>query len=52
MAPYETLYGRKCRFPIHWDEIREKKILDPTTVPWIEEDFEKVKLIRQKILKA
>ena len=33
MAPYENLYSRKCRSPIHWDEIGEKKILDPTTVP-------------------
>ncbi|XP_071921770.1 uncharacterized protein [Coffea arabica] len=49
MAPYETFYGRKCRSPIHWDKIGEKKILDPTTLPWIEEAFEKVKLIRQKI---
>ena len=33
MAPYEILYGRKCQSPIHWDEIGEKKILNPTTVP-------------------
>ena len=52
MAPYETLYGRKCRYLIHWDEIREKKILDPTTVSWIEKTFEKVKLIRQRIRTA
>ena len=52
MAPYETLYGRKCQSPIHWDEIGEKKILDPTTVPWIEETFANVKLIRQRIRTA
>ena len=52
MAPYKTLYGRKCRSSIHWDEIREKKILDPTTRPWIEEAFEKVKLICQRIRMA
>ena len=23
MAPYEALYGRKCRSPIHWDEMGE-----------------------------
>ncbi|XP_022874169.1 uncharacterized protein LOC111392995 [Olea europaea var. sylvestris] len=23
MAPYEALYGRKCRSPIYWDEIRD-----------------------------
>ncbi|XP_071917012.1 uncharacterized protein [Coffea arabica] len=49
MAPYEALYGRKCRSLICWDEIGEKKILDPTAVPWIEEVREKVKLICQRI---
>ncbi|XP_027171618.1 uncharacterized protein LOC113771207 [Coffea eugenioides] len=49
MAPYETLYSRKCRSPICWDEIGERKILDPTTVPWNEEAYENVKLICQRI---
>ncbi|XP_027155182.1 uncharacterized protein LOC113755361 [Coffea eugenioides] len=52
MAPYEALYSRKCRSPICWDEIGERKILNPTTVPWIEEANEKVKLIRQRIQTA
>ena len=52
MAPYEGLYGRKCRSSNHWDEIGENKILNPTTVSWIEEAFDKVKLIRQKIRTA
>ena len=45
MAPYETLYRRKYRSPIHWDEIGERKILDPTTIPWVEEAYEKVKIV-------
>ena len=49
MAPYEALYGRKCRSPIYWDEIGEKKVLDATVVPWMEEALDKVKLIRQRI---
>ena len=49
MAPYEALYGRKCRSPIHWYGVGERRILNPTTVPWIEEAYEKVKLIRQRI---
>ena len=49
MAPYEALYGRRCRSPIHWDEVGEKKILDPTAIPWIEEAQEKVKLIRERL---
>ena len=27
MAPYETLYGRKCRTPLCWTELSEKKII-------------------------
>ena len=52
IVPYEALYGPKCRSPICWDEIREKKVLDPTTVPRIEEAQEKVKLIHQRIQTA
>ena len=52
MAPYEVLYGRKCRFSICWDEVGERKILDPTIVPWIEKTNEKVKLVRQRIQTA
>ncbi|XP_071925131.1 transposon Tf2-1 polyprotein [Coffea arabica] len=52
MAPYEVLYGRRCRSPIHWDEIGEKRIVDPTAIPWIEEAQEKVKLIRERLQTA
>ena len=27
MAPYEALYGRKCRTPLCWDEVGERKLL-------------------------
>ena len=27
IAPYESLYGRKCRLPIYWNEIGEKNVL-------------------------
>ena len=27
MAPYEALYGRKCRSPICWEEVGERKLL-------------------------
>ncbi|XP_073056957.1 uncharacterized protein [Primulina eburnea] len=29
MAPYESLYGRKCRSPLNWDEVGERKMLGP-----------------------
>ncbi|OMO50351.1 reverse transcriptase [Corchorus capsularis] len=28
MAPYEALYGRKCRSPVCWDESRQKSYTD------------------------
>ena len=32
MAPYEALYGRKYRSPVHWDEIGGKKHLGPNMI--------------------
>ncbi|XP_073036888.1 uncharacterized protein [Primulina eburnea] len=29
MAPYEALYGRKCRSPLYWDEVGEKVVTGP-----------------------
>ena len=49
MAPYEALYGRKCRSPIHWDEMGERKFLGPELVQRIGEAIEK---IRKRMLTA
>lgn len=27
MAPYEALYGRRCRAPLYWDEVGERRVL-------------------------
>jgi hypothetical protein len=32
MTPYEALYRRKCRSPINWEEIGERKYLGPKIV--------------------
>ena len=32
MAPYKALYGRKCRTPLCWDEVGERKLLGPEIV--------------------
>ena len=32
MAPYEALYGRKCRTPVCWDEVGERKLVGPEMV--------------------
>ncbi|XP_071923157.1 uncharacterized protein [Coffea arabica] len=52
MAPYEALYGRRCRSPIHWDEVGERKIIDLATIPWVEKAYERVKVIRQRLQTA
>ncbi|XP_073133607.1 uncharacterized protein [Henckelia pumila] len=32
MDPYEALYGRRCRTPLHWDEVGERAVLGPEIV--------------------
>ena len=46
MVPYEALYGRKCRTPLCWIELSEKKVIGPDL---IQETEEKVKMIREKL---
>uniref|UniRef100_A0A2N9IPW9 Reverse transcriptase n=1 Tax=Fagus sylvatica TaxID=28930 RepID=A0A2N9IPW9_FAGSY len=46
MAPYEALYGRKCRSPICWDEVGVQKILGPEI---IQRTCEKVDLIHERL---
>ena len=48
MVPYEALYRRKCRTPMCWTELSEKKII---SLDLIQETEEKVKMIRE-ILKV
>ena len=49
MAPYEALYGRRCRSPVHWDEVGERKLLGPELVQQIAEAVDK---IRQRLKTA
>ena len=46
MAPYEALYGRKCRTPLCWTELRGKKIIG---LDLIQETEEKVKVMRERL---
>ena len=32
MAPYEALYGRKCRSPLCWNEVGEKQTEGPKLI--------------------
>ena len=49
MAPFEALYGRKCRSPICWNDISETVVLGPEM---IEETVKQVKLIQEKMKAA
>ena len=37
MAPFEALYGRRCRTPLNWSEVGEKTIFGPDMVKEAEE---------------
>jgi len=45
MAPFEALYGRRCRTLLCWYESDESVVLGPEIV---QQTIEKVKLIREK----
>ena len=49
MAPYEALYGRRCRTPMCWTEMNEHKIIGPELVKDTEEN---VQIIQQRLKAA
>ncbi|GKA18403.1 putative reverse transcriptase domain-containing protein [Tanacetum coccineum] len=48
-APYEALYGRKCRSPMCWAEVGEAQLTSPEL---IQETTEKIILIKQRMQAA
>jgi hypothetical protein len=46
MAPFEALYGRRCRTPLSWSQTGERKIFGPDLVTEAEE---KVKIIQNNL---
>ncbi|RVW78377.1 Transposon Ty3-G Gag-Pol polyprotein [Vitis vinifera] len=46
MAHFESLYGRKCRSPICWNDVGERKLLGPELVQLT---VEKVALIKERL---
>ena len=56
MTPYEALYGRKCRSPLHWDieETRNTSTTgkDALRPELIQEAIEKVQLIKKNMKTA
>ena len=49
MAPFEALYGQRCRSPVCWSEVGEAKLLGPELV---RKTTEKICQIRQRIQTA
>ena len=46
MAPFEVLYGRKCRTLVCWDEVGERRLVAPELV---QITSEKVKIVRDNL---
>ncbi|RVW15570.1 Transposon Ty3-G Gag-Pol polyprotein [Vitis vinifera] len=46
MAPFEALYGRRCRSPVCWDDVGENKLLGPELVQLT---VKKVSLIKKRL---
>ena len=49
MAPFEALYGRRCRSPLNWSEPGERVIFGPDLVTEAEE---KVRVIQNHLKTA
>ena len=47
MTPYEALYGRKCRTPLCWTELSEKKVIGLDLIQ--ETEKKKVKMIKERL---
>ncbi|WVZ93920.1 hypothetical protein U9M48_039870 [Paspalum notatum var. saurae] len=46
MSPFQALYGRRCRTPLHWDQPGEKQLFGPEII----EDAERqVRMIRENL---
>ena len=49
MAPYEALYGRKCRTPLCWEEVGDKQLIGPELV---QITTEKIKIVKDRMKAA
>jgi hypothetical protein len=46
MAPFEMLYGRRCRTPLFWSEAGERIVFGPDI---LEEDEKQVRMVRENL---
>ena len=49
MAPFEVLYGRKCRTPLNWSETGERTLIGPDIIQHAEDQ---VRVIREHLKAA
>ena len=49
ISPFEALYGRKCRPPLHWDKVCEKALLEPGLV---QHAIDKIQVVKQRMKAA
>src|SRR6185369_13970819 len=49
MAPFEALYGRRCRTPLSWSQLGERMVFGPDLVAEAEE---KVRVIQENLKAA
>ncbi|XP_073025230.1 uncharacterized protein [Primulina eburnea] len=49
MAPFEALYGRRCKSPLYWDDVDRAAVTGPDMIYEMEQ---KVKLIQQRLKAA
>ena len=43
-APYEALYGRRCRSPVGWFEVGEAALIGPDSVLYAMEKLQLIKI--------
>ncbi|WVZ89679.1 hypothetical protein U9M48_036052 [Paspalum notatum var. saurae] len=46
ISPFQALYGRRCRTPLHWDQSGEKQIFDPEI---IEDTERQVRMVKENL---
>ena len=44
MAPFEALYGKRCRSPLCWDEVGERELVGPDLVRVTNEAIQKIRV--------
>jgi hypothetical protein len=46
MSPFQALYGRNCRTPLHWDQPNERQVFGPDILLEAEEN---IRMVRENL---